>query len=233
MKKLLTVSLASVALAAMADYTPITVGVAEITATSQNTIIPAPYSSLTGGDSIAVKDLVKAANLPEGTMLYYYNGSSFDAWIRSEDKSSWTSTSIVSTTKDGISVAPGADTVSLKPGGALWLVLPQADSYSQKVYVYGAPTATAGSTVVAGTNLVANVGSSAKVPDITGASEGDILSPINTSAFGGYYVYDSKETSWYHISAGKAPKVTTLPSIDQYQGLWYISKGSSGATIAW
>ena len=69
MKKLLSVSLATLAFAAVAEYQPLTVGVTTITPTTQDTIIPVPYTTIGSSTDVSVHDLVKAANLPNNTML--------------------------------------------------------------------------------------------------------------------------------------------------------------------
>ena len=237
MKKLLSVSIAALAFAAVADdYTPITVGVTEITATGKNTVIPAPYTSLGGGNSVPVSQLVKAANLPENTMLYFYNGSSFDAWKRGTGD--WQVTDIVNTKIDGVTVSAAAGDVNLGPGKAIWLVLPDA-STTQKIYVYGKPVTSYTSTITArGTALIANPKSVAATLSISGMANGDVISIIGSDELS-TYTYDSTKNQWgskvKHESGKGLPQWTPFNSFSfsSGTGIWYTFKGSSDVTITW
>ena len=112
MKKLLSLSLASLAFAAVAD---ITVGVEKITATSNETIIPVPYTTIGSSADVSVHDLVKAANLRDGTKLYYYNGSSYQVWVK--NGSAWTTPDVAATAAiAGTSVAKGPSEASVAVG---------------------------------------------------------------------------------------------------------------------
>lgn len=228
MKKLLSISAASFALASLAAYTPVYVGVTEITPTSQNTIVPAPYESLVDGGSIAVKDLVKAANLPPGTMLYYYNGSAFNAWEKNDG--TWAGCDI--STKDGVASTPGSDTVKLAVGSALWVVFTDAPTSGQKIYVYGAPSLTKTSTIPHGTTaLVANV-LTASVDinsKIANAANGDAITIV------GGATYTRKGGKWGTLVKGSGlPTFTEQTiSIPAGSGFWYSSGGSSDVVISW
>jgi hypothetical protein len=236
MKKLLSLSLAAAAIAAVADYQPIQVGVSEYTSAGLNTVIPAPYTSLAGSETIPVSELVKVANLPPGTMLYYYNGSTFDAWIKGtgDNAGKWVGSDVAS--KDGITCSPGADTVVLGPGKALWLVL--ADSSTpQKIYVYGKPVTTYSSTVTAGkTALIANPKSVGSTLSISGMANGDVISIIGSAGLS-TYTYDSTKKQWgSKVKSGKSLPVWTEFTSFTFPagtGIWYTSKGSSDVTITW
>ena len=81
MKKLLSITVASLAFAAVADYAAPQIGVTTITATSKNTIIPVPFKALSDGTSgITVTDLVKTNGLPNNTWLLAYNGTNYSSW---------------------------------------------------------------------------------------------------------------------------------------------------------
>ena len=251
MKKLLSVSIATLALAAVADYS-ITVGITAITTTELNTVIPAPFTSLEGGNTIPVSQLVKAANLPDDTMLYYYNGTSFEAWKRGTGD--WQTTDIASTKKDGITVSPGADTVVLGPGNAIWLVLPSAPAAEgQKIYVYGKPvsgyaedstttTVAAGKTTLIGNPRVKNAkDTSGTEADLTieGANTGDTISIIDSEE-GSLTTYKYNGEEWGYYEEPEAG-VSGLPvwtsagnlRIGAWQGVWYKSLGSSSVTLTW
>lgn len=236
MKKLLSLSLVAAAIAALADYQPIQVGVSEYMSAGYNTVIPAPYTSLAGSETIPVSELVKVANLPAGTMLYYYNGSTFDAWIKGTDGNAgkWVASDVKD--KDGVSCSPGADTVVLGPGKALWLVLTES-STTQKIYVYGKPVATYSSTVAAkNTALIANPKSGNSTLSISGMANGDVISIIGNAGLS-TYTYDSTKEQWgSKVKSGKSLPVWTAFTSFTFPagtGIWYTSKGSSAVTITW
>ena len=231
MKKLLSVSVASLALASVASYTPVSIGVTEITPAGRNTIVPAPYKSLSDGGNIAVKDLVKSENLPDGTMLYYYNGATFDAWVKGTG--TWTGSDIAK--KDGVTVSRGADSVKLAVGSALWVVLTGTPAENQKIYVYGAPSATATSTVASGaTALVANPCQSPATPSFTNAAIGDTITFVSDSATAAYSYDGAKWGAWTQTK-GNFPEFSewTPSSLAVGQGFWYKSKGVTNVTINW
>lgn len=238
MKKILSVSIASIALAAVADYTPIEVGVSEYTSAGINTVIPAPYTSLSGSETIPVSELVKVANLPDATMLFYYNGATFDAWVKGTGANAgkWIGSDIKN--KDGVSCSAGADEVVLGPGKALWLVL-STSSTTQKIYVYGKPVASYSSTVAAGkTALIANPKATDATLSISGMANGDVISIIGSEGLS-TYTYDSTRTQWgskVKPQSGKGlPQWTGFTSFtfSSGTGIWYTSKGSSDVTITW
>ena len=238
MKKILSVSIASIALAAVADYAPIEVGVSEYTSAGINTVIPAPYTSLSGSETIPVSELVKVANLPDGTMLFYYNGTGFDAWVKGTGANAgkWVGSDV--TTKDGVSCSPGADQVVLGPGKALWLVL-STSSTTQKIYVYGKPVTSYSSTITAGkTALIANPKSANATLAISGMANGDVISIIGSAGLS-TYTYDSTKNQWgskVKPNSGKGlPQWTEFTSFNfaSGTGIWYTSKGSSAVTITW
>ena len=233
MKKLLSVSVASLAFASIAAYTPTSVGVTEITPTSVNTIVPAPYQSLADGESIAVQDLVKAANLPDGTMLYFYNGSAFNAWIRGtgENVGKWIGSSI--TSKDGITVSPGSSTVKLTVGSALWVIISDEPT-TRKIYIYGKPSEVTTTTVTAGsTALVANPRQTSVIPTINNPANGDVIGFVD----GTTYTYNTTKGKW----GSRVKSGTSLPTWQDFtfealpfgSGFWYTSKGSTNVTINW
>ena len=177
MKKILSLSLASLAFAAVAD---ITVGVTAISTTTKNTIVPVPYSKIGTDAAIAPSELVKAKNLPNGTMLYVFNGTSYYAWRQKDG--AWEIPDAVSTIS-GVAVSTTTDSCTLEKGSALWVVLPDDDSYSATIYVYGNGLSPAtSSAVAAGNSLVANPLQTAASFTVTGATTGDIITIPNDSA---------------------------------------------------
>lgn len=252
MKKLLAIAIASISVAAMADdpvgYSP-KVGVTEITATLQNTIVPVKFSSLVDTSNIKAKDLVHPQGIPNGTMLYVfvdnaYKGfmMSFGAWIALPSAS----------TASGTSITPAdADQVAVK-GTALWLSFPKDGGSVQlptngKFYIFGQVIDAPKSVIVKGaakapvSNLLCNpTGAEVAAGDLAtklGAipQVGDKIVPI-VATYAGEYVYAGagEGKGWWHM----APDGTitrnsvVLPAIPKDGGFWYVSKGGEGE-ISW
>lgn len=228
MKKLLSLSLASLAFAAVAD---ITVGVTKITATGTETIIPVPYKTIGGTTDVSVHDLVKAANLKNGTKLYYYNGSSYQVWVK--EGSEWTTPDVSATEAiAGTSVAKGSSQISVAVGAALWVSMDfdNAEDAQKDIFVYGSPTAASWTIVAGKSNLLSNPTNS-KISDLetklsTVPKKGDKILPIGTD-FTGYWV-NAGDGTWFKVVGTSVQKEATLPSLEAYKGLWYVSKTGSG-----
>lgn len=242
MKKLLSVSLATLAFAAVADYSPITVGVTEIdTSTTQtNYIIPVPYQTIGSTTAkVSVHDLVKAANLPAGTKLYHYNGNSYQVWEVSGG--TWIAPDVAATEKiAGTSVSAGSTDVTIAVGSALWVVFstgyPEAD---QKIYVYGSPVATKTTTIseTGKTYLLSNP-TNTEISDLaaklsTIVAKGDKILPIDIgNSFSGYYAYNG--TKWIKVNGTTIDTSASLPTLGAYAGFWYVKKDAgSETTITW
>jgi hypothetical protein len=242
MKKLLSVSIAALAFAAVADpdpvYSPITVGVTEIATTTTQTdyIIPVPYQTIGSNTAVSVHDLVKAANLPTGTKLYHYNGTSYQVWEVSGG--TWTPPSVVTTPAiAGTSLAAGSSDVTIAVGSALWVVFgtgyPEAD---QKIYVYGSPVATKTTTIseTGKTYLLSNP-TDTTISDLATklgsiAGKGDKIFPIG-GGFSGYYAYNG--STWKKVEGTKTTEAS-LPALGAYAGFWYVNKSAgSGTSITW
>ena len=122
MKKLLSLSVASLALVAAAEYTasPL-IGVTEITTTNKNTIVAVPFNSLAGAGNISVTDLVCTNGLENNTWIYVHTGSAYSAWKLTAE--GWQAA--ISATPDqiiGASAAEANQTVNY--GTSFWIVLP-------------------------------------------------------------------------------------------------------------
>ena len=233
MKKLLSLSLASLAFAAVAD---ITVGVTKVTATSDETIIPVPYTTIGSSTDVSVHDLVKAANLKDGTKLYYYNGSSYQVWVK--QGSAWTTPDVSATPAiAGTSVMQGSSEVSVAVGAALWVSMDfdEATAAQRDIFVYGSPAAAASWTIVAGkSNLLSNPTGS-EIAGTTLATKldkfsqkGDKIYPISTESVSYVYWAKAKDGTWSQVNGTSVTKNADLPTLGAYQGLWYVSKTSSG-----
>ena len=243
MKKLLSVSIAALTFAAVADsavYSPIQVGVTEIatTTTQKNYIIPVPYSTIGSDAAVSVHDLVKAANLPNGTKLYHYNGSSYQVWEVSGG--TWIAPDVAATPAiAGTSVTAGSSDVTIAVGSALWVVFGSNPAASQKIYVYGSPVATKTTTIseTGKTYLLSNPTGTeisnlaTKLSGIAG--NGDKILPIGGD-FSGYYFYSESESTWKKVT-GTTITTASLPALGGYAGFWYVNKTalSGENTITW
>ncbi|MBQ3806708.1 MAG: hypothetical protein II840_02005 [Kiritimatiellae bacterium] len=233
MKKLLTIAVATFAITAVNAYTAQQVGVTTISTTSQNTIIPVPFTSLTNSStSVTAKDLVKTTGLAENTWLLYFDGAKYNAWKLNSSKV-WEPGTYA--TIPGADVSPAANDLSVSAGGAMWIVLPSAGSVN--ITVYGSYVGQSSSTVTAGkTMLVANPKQTAAVPSPVGSNKGDTITILdgtdagtytyNGSAWGSYV----KQGSGYGLPSWTAK---TFSSLSIGAGFWYKSTGSSDVTINW
>ncbi len=236
MKKLLTIAVASLAFAAMAEYSAPQIGVTTITATAKNTIIPVPFLSLSDGSSaVSAADLVKTTNLKSGTWMLAVSGNAYSAWTLTEDNGTWTPTAINSTAL-GITATAAASDATLIAGSAIWIVLPDAESYSTAITVYGAYSSSVTSTVdgdtAATATLIANPIQGSATFAITTAVAGDqIVVPTNSSA--DRYVCKLRKSTQTLVWS-KDGAVAGLPTLTVGQGIWYIrAAGAADASIAW
>ena len=237
MKNLLSVSIAALAFAAVATepapYSPITVEVRNITPSVQNTIIPVPVTTIGSTDPVSVHDLVKAANLPENTMLYYFDGTNYKAWKKVSN--AWTTPDYAATIGSA-EVSAGSTAIHVSVGAALWVSFPEGTTLSdQTIVVYGAPVASKTSTIAVGTNLLANptgtaVGGSTLATKLASIKpvKGDKITYLGGATTGVYFTYTG--SVWKKV----ADKTITegLDDLPANGGFWYISNGGAG-TINW
>lgn len=250
MKKLLFTAFAALAFMAVADddpventsYSPL-IGVTEISATLQNTIVPVKFTSLDSGN-IKATDLVYPKGIPDNTQLYVFDGTTqkYKAFVMAS--SAWAPLATVDTSNPDITQAD-VNQVAVS-GTAIWLVFPaNSDLTNQKVYIYGQVVSSLTSTISPGTtetpvsNLLCNPTDSTisggtlitKLSEV--AAKGDTISPIGES-FTGNYIYNG--TQWKHYyndeEGNMAVEKNKLPDIAAGAGFWYVSKGGSG-TIQW
>lgn len=238
MKKLLTIAVASIAVAAAADssYSP-SIGVTSIDLSQKNNVIPVQFTSLKESVPVKAGDLVCTNNIPLGSHLYVYDDG-YTAWeLRA---SGWVGLNVVSSTAaDDITYSGNANMKSLSAGSAIWLSFPAKPNSAITVAVYGQVATSASTEIAVGTSeapkstLICNPTSSSvaladKVSSLS-LAKGDTIQPLGAT-FSGNYVYSG--LSWTKIEEGKITKNATLPSLDQYTGCWFVSKGGSG-TITW
>lgn len=247
MKTFIAATFASVAVAVWANSFSPVIGVTKITATSQNTIIPIPYTSLTNSaNNVTLADLVRTTGLPKGTWLLAFDGDKYEAWTLKEDGGSWIPGTYASTNMGGTRVAPGANTKEFAPGGAFWIVLPEpeeGESINQTIYVYGSYSDEVKFTVPAGkTMLVANPKQGAATPVVEGAvAKKDQMVCIKSGVVT-TYTYDG--TVWGCWVTEKTDGKNYLkfseglPKLEVGEGFWYKSKKTNASenevvTINW
>ena len=229
MKKLLTIAAASLAFAAMAEYSAPQIGVTTITATAKNTIIPVAFKALSDGTSdITVTDLVKTNSLPDGTWLLAYNGTAYNSWQYSGG--AWVSGIYSSESGNSAGELDATATV----GSALWIVLPDANTYSTQVTIYGAYTTDITSSVAAGGNsaavatLVANPLQSVATITVSPVSGDQIIIPGQEKIYS-YRTNKSGTGNWRYDGA-----TASLPSFNMGEGFWYVrAAGAEKTTISW
>ena len=227
MKKILSIAVASLAIAAVADntYSP-QIGVTTLNLTQKNNIIPVQFTSLAGSGNVTADALVCTNNIPLGSHLYIYQNNSYTAWTLEE--SGWYPRDISSTEDDGV-VAPGvpAGDQVLAVGSAIWLSL--YGSTSATVSFYGKVVSSMSSTIEAGKcNLLANpTGESVDIIAKIGnnASAGDVIRLVGSHE---QISRNESNTKWgkFNPETGFIDEVASL-SVSSYQGFWYYSKGSA------
>lgn len=242
MKKLLTIAaLASAAAAYGAASVDVgTVGVTKISTTTKNTIVVTSYNELDGSGSgrMAVSNIVKTATLPVGTRLYVLSSSVYEGyelkyvsgntgpmyWDRDVNYTVGANGAL-----SGGAASPSTSVPSLTVGNGFWISLPDAESYSKDIYVYGKPPTQTNVVVEAGARvLVGNPKQEDARPTIAGKKGDKVLVFEGSSNWPTTYTSDG--TGW------RDPKtrsyVANLPLIAAGTGFWYLSNGSS-VTIQW
>lgn len=233
MKKLLTIAVATLAITAVNAYTAQQVGVTTIQTTSQNTIIPVPFTSLANSSTpVTAKDLVKTTGLAENTWLLYFDGAKYNAWKLNSSKV-WVPGTYA--TIPGATVSPAANDLSVSAGGAMWIVLPSADSVN--ITVYGSYVNQSSSTVTAGnTMLVANPKQADATPSPVGSNKGDTITILDGTDAGTYTYNGSAWGSYVKPGSGYGlPSWTekTFSPLSMGAGFWYKSTGEYDVTINW
>lgn len=230
MKKILTIAVASLAIAAVADssYSP-QIGVTTLSLSNKNNILPVQFTSLTNGN-VTADALVCTNNIPEGSYLLAYIGNRYSVWVLGSN--GWVSTDVVSV--DGVSVTAGAANTELAVGSAIWLSFSAKPASAINVSVYGKVTTSPSVSIAAGTtSLVCNPTSSAKVPTLSGLPAYKDKVVVITDTNSGEYVYTGPGTKWLHRDTSGAVTESTFPEIPAHGGFWYISRGGASGTISW
>ncbi|MBR1870269.1 MAG: hypothetical protein IJ802_00385 [Kiritimatiellae bacterium] len=227
-----------------------TLGVMKVTSAYADTIIAVPWVECGTGDSVKVKDLVKTANLNDGSYLYYWTKDSYE-----EGEGGAVSTSglsafelkngawegvAISTVGNPNNATAGSDTAGVPRGTAVLLHRNTGThELTEPFYVYGQvddASATAPQTTIAkGVNLIASpLTSDLDVNEFfteaKGAADGDmIVAPKG----------NIRETFTYYASVGKWMQFVKDASkryeckVDMGHGFWYIRNGDEDMTISW
>ena len=223
--------------AALADVESSNVfGLIPVTSTQKETLLAVPFVaySADGTSSIAVKDLVKTANLTTGDRLLVSNGSTYYSWTLKN--SAWTPDNTAYTTAAGgkvISTTAPTQDQTISRGDAIWLV--RTDT-SKTVYLMGQVGAVASLSITGsdkGTwNLVGStVGDAIKISSLTGANVSDTIE-LNDGTF---YVY--KTDGWCKRTPasgwGKPTEtaVTDSDVIPAGTGFMYFAFGNNSLTL--
>ena len=244
MKKLLTIAVASIAVAAAADasYSP-SIGVTSISLSQKNNVIPVQFTSLKeSGAAVKVADLVCTNNIPLSSHLYVYDGG-YTAWVL--QATGWVPTATVSST-EGIDAGAGADAKSLPAGSAIWLSFPVAPVSAINVSFYGKVATSTNTTIAAGSkteetkNPVSTLVCNPTGGDISGEALAGKLVSLNpavgdkirfdNSTDGKYYLFNG--TSWGTFDDNYELFTPGLPTLSANKGFWYVSLGGTG-TISW
>ena len=232
MKKLLSVSFASLAIAAVAANFSPSIGVKQFTSTEDNFLLPVKFDSLSQSQ-ISAKELVATNGLDIETALYVFQNNAYTSWILQPQ--GWTAAAKVSDTE----LAPAIPdlTQKLAAGSAIWITDVKGKTFS----IYGKVITAKTSTIVRGkTNLLVNPTDDTVTGESLASKLGSVvqakdrITPIG-GTFNGYYVYNG--ASWTHYSENTRTPNAALPDLGANQGFWFVSmselqEGKSN-TIAW
>jgi len=241
MKKILFTAVSALALAAFADGVNSTeFGVLTVPSSAEETIISVPWlASGTGSDAVKVCDLVLTAGLnaatppaTNGDTLKYYNGSTWLAWVLTDDgsgKKSWQPSTTTGAT---------ADTTVVR-GRALLLKRPNAER-ADKFYIMGKPTTASGFVELnQGYTLIAPPFATAtdvnSLTWTTGAaisSTKDSLMVPTGDAKGSFVTlsYVGNPKKWKKWTGSAWQEGYTIPA---GMGAWFVNGESSVKKVSW
>lgn len=214
-----------------------------IPASSGYTLIAVPFKSFGATrPTVKVAELVKTAGLKAGSKLYYYDGTSYNAWNLAADGGTWAGVAVTCKIdgKDVTTVSPSAD-FALSCGSTLWLE--RAEGSATSVVVYGEEGTAISTSVTAKTvqlisnpkaedHVVAEAGSDGDllmIPDATGAQA---IYTYKTSKEGWCTFEEKQETLGDRTITTKVYTKTTV-TIPGGRGAWYVSKGTTVPTFNW
>ena len=237
MKKVLSIAVASLAVAAVAaDFSP-DIGMTTLSLSAKNNVIPVQYTSLASDGAVTADALVCTNNIPLNSHLYIYAGNTYSAWTLAAN--GWQALD-TSSTSDGITAGVPAEGQTLPTGSGIWLSLSSAPEQAVLVTVYGKVASGITSTISAGTSAspVSSLVCNPNESTVSAAALTTKLSALNPvkgdkvqliqSTFSGYYIYNG--SAWKKVSGTTI--TDGLGDLGAYQGFWYVSKGGTG-TITW
>ena len=255
MKNVIAIIAASLSLAALGIaqehtsgyYTP-TICVFKKTLTFKNNVVPVRYVSLAGtneNENVKVNEYFSTNCLPNNTYLYLFTNNTYKAYVLNAS-TGWQPATPVSTI-NGSTANAGDLTQTLQVGSAAWIQLPSAPGVGETnlVITVGQISSHTNSTIIAGEpNLIANPnGDSGKniITHLSGIkAKGDtilLLPSVNIpNPSADQIVYNATKGKWYKITMnGKEVAYDEVASLTVgiYQGVWYVSKGSSNLTVDW
>jgi len=255
MKKVIAIIAASLSFAVLAAprvgyYTP-EIGLFKKKMTLKNNIIPVKHTTLTNRTgNVSVREYVCTNCLPVGTHMFVFKDNNYKAYIL-DAAEGWKGATVLNTS--GLPNANSGDLDEiLSVGSGIWIRPPDPVEGEYNVLVLGQLLTATNSTILAGkSNLIANPkevqrwldlgGDPSSKATISGPfANGDTILRLRSENFKNLapdqIVYNSKSNKWYSVtlSGNEVSCVETNKLlIGMYQGLWYVSKGSSNITIDW
>lgn len=225
MKKLLSLTFASLAFAAMADSFSPNIGVQQFTSVATDSfLLPVKFDSL-NASAISPRELVATNGLTVGTTwLYIFQNDAYTSW--NLQPTGWVAAANAG--DDELEPTLPDPTQTLVAGSAIWIT----GVSGKDISIYGKVITSKTSTILRGkTNLLANP-TDATVTGTTLATKlesvaqvKDKITPIGGS-FAGYYVYSGTTIGWVHVNGTTITKGATLPDIAANQGFWYVASSS-------
>lgn len=258
-RAILLTGLCVAAVGAFADTTSANVfGLLKVTSSAAQTIVAVPWLECGGsGSTISASNVVKTAELTVGDQLYYYNGSSYDAWTLTESAGVKVWASVFSVAKPGkVTIAAASTVQSIARGGALILVR-QSPASLGYFYLYGQVAGdtsvttpiTASSNGNPVYNLVAppsvkdggtiDINSTSDVEWANVGAADTIMLPVGGEAV----ECQRKDGAWKYLVRVQDGTIGTLPryvdtwvaapTIPTGTGFWYVSRTATAPTVTW
>ena len=240
MKKTLVLSAVAIAGVAFAGdvSTSNSYGVLPITSSSKATMVAVPFVG--DGANISIDQMVKAANLTAGDMIYALptgSGSAYKVWELNSTCTAWEPVTNVEVGDGSTVFTPTeAAATTIARGQAFWLVRKNNPSSSFTFYVMGVgDTSAAAATAITGSaagtwNLV---GQSSATGSKTLA---DIVGVVGTKGYvrlnnGNRYLYTGSAWKLIRKATPNTPEdVASDTALPVGEGFWIVSK-SSGSVL--
>lgn len=204
----------------------------------KETILNIPWVEAgSSGDTIAVSNIVKTANLVKGDTLLWYNGSQYKAWAIDTTAGVNYWQALPSVTTAGVTTV-AADAQVLSRGQAL--ILNRLSSEATTIYIVGQHKATTATeaAISNGYNLLAPPGVGSSTDLMTLSWSGAVLGDRIVTYDGTEYIRgkNGTEDTWgsYTYSKGRwsFEKASEI-SIPAGNGFWYDRVSDSSFNLAW